>query len=412
MIKDFGNQKLPRFKAGAPLVEQITAERMNDICAMVEACRLQNGVGYTMNRSSGGTTLSILDTFVRKNSRPYRIPLGEEFSQMEESMLEMYIAKDDEELPELYKPSAETLRSAIVNGFTELKKTPKDGDAIWNETDGLRYIVFTEKTFKDGGGAEESDFYVIRFELGESDNRKAFYALYVGEHPKEPSGGREPTMPIPGPAGPQGPKGDKGEDGKDGEKGEKGEKGDKGDKGDTGDQIIEKIVDSGAYDDTELRNLIKQLSDLLDRHTELINDNIQEIDGLKIWKHNVEGELRTIETNIETVKARIVELAGEDENIWAEISSLWNAIRNIPKGEKGDQGAVGPQGPKGDKEFRGSVVRKARKEIPQTIRHWRRQSLLWNLVWQMSRGVFQATKAQSSICVRTLTMLSRQSIAR
>ena len=331
---------------------------------------------------------------------------------MEESMLEMYIAKDDEELPELYKPSAETLRSAIVNGFTELKKTPKDGDAIWNETDGLRYIVFTEKTFKDGGGAEESDFYVIRFELGESDNRKAFYALYVGEHPKEPSGGREPTMPIPGPAGPQGPKGDKGEDGKDGEKGEKGEKGDKGDKGDTGDQIIEKIVDSGAYDDTELRNLIKQLSDLLDRHTELINDNIQEIDGLKIWKHNVEGELRTIETNIETVKARIVELAGEDENIWAEISSLWNAIRNIPKGEKGDQGAVGPQGPKGDKEFRGSVVRKARKEIPQTIRHWRRQSLLWNLVWQMSRGVFQATKAQSSICVRTLTMLSRQSIAR
>ena len=33
------------------------------------------------------------------------------------------------------------------------------------------------------------------------------------------------------------------------------------DKGDTGDQIIERVVDSGAYDDTELRNLVKQLSE-------------------------------------------------------------------------------------------------------------------------------------------------------
>ncbi|MBO6102051.1 MAG: hypothetical protein J6P03_02220 [Opitutales bacterium] len=61
MVKDFGNQKLPRFKAGEPLLDQVTAERLNDICSMIEACRLQNGVGYAMNRGYGGTTLTILD---------------------------------------------------------------------------------------------------------------------------------------------------------------------------------------------------------------------------------------------------------------------------------------------------------------------------------------------------------------
>lgn len=61
MIKDFGNQGLPRFKAGQPLLDQVTAERLNDICAMIESVRLQNGVGYTMNRGAGGTTLTILD---------------------------------------------------------------------------------------------------------------------------------------------------------------------------------------------------------------------------------------------------------------------------------------------------------------------------------------------------------------
>ena len=53
MLNDIGNQKLPRFRAGLPLLEQVTAERLNDICAMIEASRLQNGVGYTMNRSAG-----------------------------------------------------------------------------------------------------------------------------------------------------------------------------------------------------------------------------------------------------------------------------------------------------------------------------------------------------------------------
>ena len=62
MIKDFGNSKLPRFKAGQPLLDQVTAERLNDILAMIEACRLQNGVGYMLNRSPNGTTFSVLNS--------------------------------------------------------------------------------------------------------------------------------------------------------------------------------------------------------------------------------------------------------------------------------------------------------------------------------------------------------------
>ena len=221
MLNDIGNQKLPRFRAGLPLLEQVTAQRLNDICAMIEASRLQNGVGYTMNRSAGGTTLTILDTLITKNSKAWRISFGDEFSEMEKSMLAVYTAKDTEELPDIKFPDSATIRSAIENAFKTFQKTPKSGDVIWNETDGLRYLVFSEKILKDCGGAVEKDFYSIKFSVGEKENAKTFYALYVGEHPQQPAG-RTPSQPIAGPAG---------RDGKDGKDGEKGEKGDKGDRG-------------------------------------------------------------------------------------------------------------------------------------------------------------------------------------
>lgn len=158
MLNDIGNQKLPRFRAGLPLLEQVTAERLNDICAMIEASRLQNGVGYTMNRSAGGTTLTILDTLITKNSKAWRISFGDEFSEMEKSMLAVYIAKDTEELPDIKFPDSATIRSAIENAFKTFQKTPKSGDVIWNETDGLRYLVFSEKILNDCAGAVEKDF--------------------------------------------------------------------------------------------------------------------------------------------------------------------------------------------------------------------------------------------------------------
>ena len=117
MLNDIGNQKLPRFRAGLPLLEQVTAERLNDICAMIEASRLQNGVGYTMNRSAGGTTLTILDTLITKNSKAWRISFGDEFSEMEKSMLAVYTAKDTEELPDIKFPDSAAIRSNIENAF-------------------------------------------------------------------------------------------------------------------------------------------------------------------------------------------------------------------------------------------------------------------------------------------------------
>ena len=128
MLKDLGNQKLPRFRAGLPLLEQVTAERLNDICAMIEASRLQNGVGYTMNRSAGGTTLTILDTLITKNSKAWRISFGDEFSEMEKSMLAVYTAKDTEELPDIKFPDSAAIRSNIENAFKTFRKTPKSGE--------------------------------------------------------------------------------------------------------------------------------------------------------------------------------------------------------------------------------------------------------------------------------------------
>lgn len=233
-------------------------------------------------------------------------------------MLAVYIAKDDEVLPYMYFPDPSIIRGNIEDFFTNRKVFPKNGDILWNETDGFRYVVFTSKTLRDCGGAFANSFYSIYFNLtSNSGDTKEYFALYLGEHPKEPEG-REPSQPIPGPAGvngkdgKDGKDGEDGQDGKDGEKGEKGDKGDKGykgdqgpkgdkgDKGDTGDLIIER-----EYDDTELRNLISQLYDLIDLHTELINTHLVEYDGMKIWKSWVDGELRTIEAQIAAIQARI-----------------------------------------------------------------------------------------------------------
>ena len=111
-----------------------------------------------MNRSAGGTTLTILDTLITKNSKAWRISFGDEFSEMEKSMLAVYIAKDTEELPDIKFPDSATIRSAIENAFKTFQKTPKSGDVIWNETDGLRYLVFSEKILNDCAGAVEKDF--------------------------------------------------------------------------------------------------------------------------------------------------------------------------------------------------------------------------------------------------------------
>lgn len=77
MIKDFGNSHLPRFKAGQALLDQVTAERLNDICTMIEACRLQNGVGYMLNRSANGTTFTVLENEYNRPPKLWKVGLDD-----------------------------------------------------------------------------------------------------------------------------------------------------------------------------------------------------------------------------------------------------------------------------------------------------------------------------------------------
>lgn len=357
MIKDYGSQKLPRFRAGLPLVEQVTAERLNDICSMIEACRLQNGVGYTMNRASSGTTLSILENASDRKVKLWNINFDDDIplsalelsaelfnnlvdivksivpdtpefqnniavylrqivgthktgnagnangmSEKIEKLFEPYKKKIEEAINdwlEEHNP-ATLIRSSIVSFFVSEEKTPNSGDMIWNEEKGLCYVIFKEQEKENHiTYPTENNLYSIRFELKD----KGYFALYlgaiedvegfvksvtdyvnntvgesIGNYAEAYSNAYLDSVsdslkalwddipePEQGPPGPQGPKGDKGEDGKDGEKGEKG---DKGDKGDT----------PPPYDDTILRNLLSQLSNLVDSHTTLINTNIKEID--------------------------------------------------------------------------------------------------------------------------------------
>lgn len=51
--------RLPTFQSGRPLLEQVTADKLNQLVDAIRQCELQSGVGYDVNRNSGGATLTI-----------------------------------------------------------------------------------------------------------------------------------------------------------------------------------------------------------------------------------------------------------------------------------------------------------------------------------------------------------------
>lgn len=51
--------RLPRFQAGRPITEEVTAEKLNQIVDAIRQCELQGGVGYDVTRGPGGATLAI-----------------------------------------------------------------------------------------------------------------------------------------------------------------------------------------------------------------------------------------------------------------------------------------------------------------------------------------------------------------
>ena len=78
------NEKPDSFQCGPfevsrnPDVRQFV-EKLNRLREAVDACRIQPGVGYTVNRSSGGTVLSIHagnKSALRDNRHPWKVSLG------------------------------------------------------------------------------------------------------------------------------------------------------------------------------------------------------------------------------------------------------------------------------------------------------------------------------------------------
>lgn len=51
--------KLPTFQSGRPLLEQVTADKLNQIVDAIRQCELSGGVGYDVNKGPGGATLTI-----------------------------------------------------------------------------------------------------------------------------------------------------------------------------------------------------------------------------------------------------------------------------------------------------------------------------------------------------------------
>lgn len=51
--------RLPRFQSGRPLLEEVTAEKLNQIVDAIRQCEINSGVGYDVTRGPGGSTLTI-----------------------------------------------------------------------------------------------------------------------------------------------------------------------------------------------------------------------------------------------------------------------------------------------------------------------------------------------------------------
>lgn len=51
--------RLPRFQSGRPLLEEVTADKLNQMVDAIRQCEINSGVGYDVTRGPGGATLTI-----------------------------------------------------------------------------------------------------------------------------------------------------------------------------------------------------------------------------------------------------------------------------------------------------------------------------------------------------------------
>lgn len=159
MISNFSRIKLPRFKSGAPLIEQVTAERMNDIITAIESLGLSNGVGYIANRTAYGTTLSINSDF-SKDVRIWEIELLEDeyinFADID--VCADIIEKLIEKLPEIM-PDAGAFDGALYAYLERLRQLEEADADIDTDASGLSDSI--KELFKE----KESEIKTVLDEI-------------------------------------------------------------------------------------------------------------------------------------------------------------------------------------------------------------------------------------------------------
>lgn len=240
MIKDLGNQRLPRFKAGQPILEQVTAERLNDICTMIEACRVQPGYGYMINRTSGGTSLSVNIDELRP-PRLWKIafedvnfdPISKVAELIEELLNDFTnVVRNPNQFKSIFNSFLDGLsgsfqtgnagsgsgtknaverifspifaliervdafvqeklgdimpiRSTLENYFDNLGRFPRDGDYIYTDEFGIIYTTFKETEEKGVKFPKENLMFRVKFTLGKSEDSEGvnFYAMTTFPNP-------------------------------------------------------------------------------------------------------------------------------------------------------------------------------------------------------------------------------------
>ena len=235
MIKDFGNSKLPRFRAGQALLDQVTAERLNDILSMIEACRLQNGVGYMLNRSAHGTTFTVLDNEHNRPPRLWKLSLDDlnldpatiiskviqavmdeitnavsdpgQFTDIflsflsniidaiksgdagsasgvkgmiEGAMSPVYQIIDlvDAKVEEIFG-KVDPIREALENYFTTRGKYPRSGDMIYTDEIGICYTLYKEVTDEDGTYPTPNLIFRVPFTVGKDESGEGGTKIYA-----------------------------------------------------------------------------------------------------------------------------------------------------------------------------------------------------------------------------------------
>lgn len=235
MIKDLSYQKFKRFKAGEPLIDQVTAERLNDILTMIEATRLNPGAGYRITRTHDGTTLAIDSYEISRPPKLWKVSLEDVDLDPMTIATKVINMLMEEVLPIVSNPSQFTsifygflsniigaitsgnagsasgvkelieniltpiygiidtvddkvetmlnkidpIRDTLERYFDARGKRPRSGDMIYTDEFGICYTIFKETEDEDGVYPTPNLIFRVPFEIGKTEETEGtkYYAL-------------------------------------------------------------------------------------------------------------------------------------------------------------------------------------------------------------------------------------------